>query len=233
MSGRKERLNATAGFTKPATKYIEWASEDNCFRYYEKKEGQEKGANVLLQLPVRFVVLDVYSTVKGYSDSESSGIYANEVKNTTQEMLEVKTFSGKVITKGFYKDVKDVIANAGGKFTTSVYAMDEAGEIINFQLKGISLKMWMEFTKSAGKRLSDEWVAVKEFKTDKKGRVTFSMPVFELDKSLSNDEDVKADNAFNKLQLALAGRDSQRTASNEAIEDENEDYSDVENADFD
>jgi hypothetical protein len=231
MSGRREALQTQGGFTKPATKYIEWASEDKCFRYYDKKPNEEKGQNVLMPLPVRFVVLNIYSTIKGWSDSESSGIYSNEVKDTSKEILEVRTFTKKVITKGLYKDVKDIIANAGGKFTSSIYAMDENGEIINFQIRGISLKQWMEFTKTAGKRLMDEWVSVKTFEEGKKGRVTYSMPIFEFDKSLSSDEFQKADNAFNKLELLLAGRDEQRTSSKE--DEVEEDYSDVEDAEFD
>jgi hypothetical protein len=217
MNERKKALaNQGGSYAKPATKRIEWASEDKCFRYYHKAEGAEKGENVLIPLPLKFLVLDIYSTIKGWSDSESSGIYANEVKSTGKEMFEVKTFSGKTITRGLYKDVKEVIVNAGGKFTTSIYAMDEQGEIINFQIRGISLKQWMDFTKLGSQRLSDEWVIVDSFKEGKKGRVVFSMPEFKYLSSLSKTDETKADLAFKKLQLALAGRNESRT--DEAIE---------------
>lgn len=61
--------------SNPARKFLEWKSDDKCFSYYDK----EKKENVKVELPLTFVILEHYHTVKGWNDKSESGIYANEV----------------------------------------------------------------------------------------------------------------------------------------------------------
>jgi hypothetical protein len=200
MSSRKSEF--TGSFEKPASKYYEWSSEEGCFKYYDR----EKRENVLVPLPLTFLVLKEFHTVKGWHDKSSSGIFANEVKNIGTEPLEVKAFKGGVITRGIYKDIKDVIANAGGRYIKSIYAMTKDGEIVNFQLKGAAVKAWGDATQKGRSRLADEWVTVAEIESLKKGRVSYTVPVFKFDGSLSDAEGMQADLAYDKLDATLSKR---------------------------
>ena len=76
--------------TNPALKFLEWSSKYKCFKYYDK----EKGENVKVELPLKFVILEHYHTVKGWNDASESGIYSNEVLFLSSEELEVKAFKG-------------------------------------------------------------------------------------------------------------------------------------------
>lgn len=216
MSSRKSEFTGT--FEKPASKYYEWSSEKGCFKYYDK----DKRENVLIPLPVTFLVLKEFHTVRGWHDKSQSGIFANEVKNISTEQMEVKAFKGGVITRGIYKDVKDVIATAGGRYIKSVYAVTKEGEIINLQLKGAAVKAWGDATQKGRSRLADEWVTVSEIEKLKKGRVEYTIPIFKFDGSLSDAEAKAADLAYDKLDAALSKRGSEM--SDEPTTDVDEDF---------
>lgn len=169
----------------PAQKFLNWKSNEKMFSFYDK----ENKENVMVKLPLTFLVLEEYHTVKGFSDSEQSGIYSNEVLQIGSEEVEVKTFSGKVIAKGFYKNVKSQVEQAGGKYHKSIYAVTKEGELVNISLKGACVSKWSEFTqKGAWKRLKDEWVTIEDAEDQKKGSVKFSTPNFKFNTSLSDAE---------------------------------------------
>jgi hypothetical protein len=197
MSNRKQAFNQPQ--SNPATKFIDWKSNDKCFEYYDK-EAQEK---IKINLPFKFLTLDELSTVKGWNDASSSGIYANEVKYISKEPLTVKPFKGNEIAKGLYKDIKDKIVAAGGHYVKSIYIMLEDGTLANLQLKGSAVQQWGEFTQKTRSRLTDEWIVVSKVKEGKKGAVKFSMPEFSFDRSLSETEAEQADEAFNTLEAYL------------------------------
>ena len=194
MSNRKQAFATPQ--SNPATKFIEWKSNDKCFEYYDK-EAQEK---IKVNLPFKFLVLDEMHTIKGWNDATSSGIFSNEVKFISKEIITVKPFKGNEIAKGLYKDIKEKIVAAGGHYTKSIYIMLEDGSIANIQLKGSAVQSWGEFTQKTRSRLADEWVIVKNAKEGKKGSVKFHVPVFEFDKSLSEAEANLADDAFDILE---------------------------------
>lgn len=195
----------------PATKFIDWKSNDKCFSYYDKsiadscktpEEAKEK-ANVKIHLPFKFLVLDELHTIKGWNDASSSGIFSNEVKFISKEIMTVKPFKGNEIAKGLYKDIKEKIVAAGGHYTKSIYIMLEDGSLANIQLKGSAVQQWGEFTQKTRSRLADEWVEVKTAKEGKKGAVKFNVPEFQFSKSLSESEAEQADEAFNILEAYL------------------------------
>lgn len=194
MSNRKQAFATPQ--SNPATKFIDWKSNDKCFEYYDK-EAQEK---IKVNLPFKFLVLDEMHTIKGWNDATSSGIFSNEVKFISKEIITVKPFKGNEIAKGLYKDIKEKIVAAGGHYTKSIYIMLEDGSISNIQLKGSAVQSWGEFTQKIRSRLADEWVTVKNAKEGKKGAVKFHVPVFEFDKSLSEAEANLADDAFDVLE---------------------------------
>lgn len=197
MSNRRNAFNTPQ--SNPATKFLEWKSNDKCFEYYDK-EKQEK---VQVKLPFRFLVLDELHTVKGWNDSTQSGIFSNEVKFISKEVMTVKPFKGNEIAKGLYKDIKEKIQSAGGYYVKSIYIMLEDGTLANLQLKGSSVQEWGAFTQKTRNRLPDEWICVSKVKEGKKGAVKFNIPLFEFERSLSNKEAVQADEVFEILEAYL------------------------------
>ena len=77
--------------SNPTSKYLEWKSNDKAFSYYDKEAGQ----NVKVELPLKFVFLQHYHTVKGWNDASASGIYSNEVFYIGSEPMTVRSFKGK------------------------------------------------------------------------------------------------------------------------------------------
>ena len=206
MSRRSE---VASSYEKPAEMYLEWKSDDKSFSYYDKAQGKSITVD-----PGKFLFLMDRSTIKGWSEGDQSGIYSNEVKNLSTDDLNVRTFSGKAIASGKYADIKEAIAKAGGTFTKSIYAMMEDGTIINFQLRGVSLRQWMDFTAKSRRRLPDEWITIASVEEGKKGRVTFSFPIFEFNGSLNAKEGDLADQQYNELKRKI--EPSERIADNQS-----------------
>ena len=197
MSNRKQAFAQPQ--SNPATMFIEWKSNDKAFEYYDK-EAQKK---VSIPLPFKFLVLDELHAVKGWNDATSSGIFSNEVKFISKEIMTVKPFKGNEIAKGLYKDIKEKVVAAGGHYVKSIYIMLEDGTLANLQLKGLSVQAWGEFTQKTRNRLPEEWVIVKTAKDGKKGAVKFSIPEFSFERSLSDAENEEADACFDVLEAYL------------------------------
>jgi len=204
------RSEAIGGFEKienPATKFISWKSNEKTFSYYDK----DKGENVLLKLPLKFIVLAQLNTVKGWNDALSGQIIANEVQHIGEDKLKVvcyhKDAKGEkkksAIAEGIYKDIKETIVSAGGRYYKSVYIMLEDGTIANIQLKGAGVQAWGEFSNRNKARLLDEWVVVKSFAEGKKGAVKFTTPKFEFLQSLNETENALVNDAFDVLKSYL------------------------------
>lgn len=203
--------NRRGAFTQPqsnpATKFLSWKSNEKCFSYYDK----EAQANVDLQLPLKFVVLDELSSVKGWSDSLGGQIISNEVKFISREPMTAKCYhkNGKgekattEIAKGLYKEIKEKVNSAGAKYHKSVYVMLEDGTLANIQMKGACVQKWGEFTQKTKNRLPDEWIVVEKAVDGKKGAVKFTTPEFKFLKSLNDDEANQADECFNVLEAYL------------------------------
>ena len=165
MSNRRQAFSAPQ--SNPATKFIDWKSDDKCFSFYNK----ETRTNEQIPLPFKFLVLDELHTIKGWNEATSSAIYSNEVKYISKEPMTVKPFKGNEIAKGLYKDIKDKVVSAGGHYTKSIYIMLEDGLLANIQLKGSAVQKWGEFTQKQRTRLADEWVVVAKALEGKKGAV--------------------------------------------------------------
>lgn len=199
MSTSNRRQAFAQPQSNPATKFIDWKSNDKQFSYYDK----ENKVQVPIPLPFKFLALDEMHTVKGWSDSCQSAIFSNEVKYISKEIMTVKPFKGNEIAKGLYSEIKEKIKAAGGHYVKSIYIMLEDGSLANLQLKGASCQSWGDFTKKNRTRLPDEWVEVKKSDEGKKGAVKFYTPTFEFDKSLSESEMTLADDAFAILEVYL------------------------------
>jgi hypothetical protein len=187
--------------SNPTSKYLEWKSNDKAFSYYDKEAGQ----NVKVELPLKFVFLQHYHTVKGWNDASASGIYSNEVFYIGSEPMTVRSFKGGVLAEGLYKDIKSNIVNAGGKYHRSVYVMMEDGTIANLSFKGAVVREWSDFME-ANRSLTDaQWIEVKEAREEKKGSVKYSVPSFKMGPALSKQDSSNADSVASSLKSYLDG----------------------------
>lgn len=221
MSNRKSVF--TQPQLNPATKFINWKSNDKCFSYFDKNlaetlanEGKTKEeikelSQVKIPLPFKFLVLDELASVKGWSDSLNGQIISNEVKYISKEPLTIKCYHRNAkgesvsteIAKGIYKDVKEKVNSAGAKYHKSLYVMLEDGTLANIKMKGAVVQQWGVFTQRTKNRLTEEWVIVEKHVDGKKGAVKFTTPDFKFERSISNSESEKADEVFDVLEAYL------------------------------
>ena len=194
------RTQVFAGGSKnPATKFLDWKSDQKGFSYYDKGLGK----NVEVPLPFKFVFLDELSTVKGWNDASSSGIFSNEVKYLSKEPMTVKAFKGGEIAKGLYNEIKERVKNAGGHYSKSIYIMTEDGALANIQLKGSATQQWGEFVKANRQSITRTWVNVATATESKKGKVVFSVPNFTIGADIEDLDAKDADNKFDELESYL------------------------------
>lgn len=171
--------------TNPTSKFLEWKSNNKSFSFFNKELKQ----NVEVKLPLTFIVLEEYHKISGFSDSDQTGIYSNEVLQIGTEELEVRTHKGRIIASGIYKNIKGAVNAAGGNYHKSIYAVTKEGELINISLKGAAVSKWSKLVeKGAWKRLSDEWISIESAEDHKKGMVKYSTPNFVFNTSLSDAE---------------------------------------------
>ena len=194
------RTQVFAGGSKnPATKFLEWKSDQKGFSYYDK--GLSK--NVEVSLPFKFVFLDELSTVKGWNDASNSGIFANEVKYLSKEKMTVKSFKGGEIAQGYYNEIKDRVKNSGGHYSKSIYIMLEDGALANIQLKGSATQQWGEFVKANRQSITRTWINVASATENKKGKVVFSIPNFTIGADIEDLDARDADAKFDELEAYL------------------------------
>ena len=143
--------------------------------YYDK----EAGSDVAVSTPFEFIVLDQLATVKGWSASEDTGIWSNEVKKVGEQILNVRTKNG-VVASGVWKDIKDEAKADGAVFHAAIYVAAKGRDGLETQcllLKGAALNAWVEFTKKTN--LKTHKVVLASWADAKKGSVKYQVPVFE------------------------------------------------------
>jgi hypothetical protein len=183
--------------SNPATKFLQWKSNEKTFAYYDKS----KEENVMVELPLKLIFLEHYHTVKGWNDKTESGIYSNEVYAIGLEELIVKSFKGGEIASGFYKEIKPKVKDAGGVYHRSIYCMDENGDIVNLSIKGSAVSSYSEFYNDNRNHIeNDSWFVVSGAKDGKKGSVKFSTPVFEIGDRTTKKEEALISKAVERLQ---------------------------------
>lgn len=206
--------NPTNTNVNPAIKFFQWSGDQGVVKYYDK----EKSENVFLQTPFKFIVLDTLSTVTGYSDTDNSGFWSNEVRSIKSEPFVVKTRNG-VKKEGLWSEIGEGLKSQGAKFATSVYIAyfnkeTKEIELCNFKFFGSSITQWIEFLKNN----RGPGVSIVGNEEAKKGRTTYYTPVFEalkvndeqLSKAISLDQELQKyldkyfDYSFKKEEKSLA-----------------------------
>lgn len=199
------RSNPTANNPHPASRWIEWDGEKGELRYYDKEaphptDKDKKGANVIINQPFTFLVLDETSAITGWHEQSKSGIVSNEVRDLRDSPLLVKSFKGGNIANGLYAQIKDRVVAAGGQFKDNLYLVyknptTKKLEIGVLQLKGSAVSVWMDFRRKAGKAVIEKAVVINGSTDGKKGAIKFKTPIFSL-KDVSdetNNEAVRID----------------------------------------
>ena len=181
----------------PAKRWFEWNGGNGTISYYDK----ETKENVVVPTPFTFLLLETYTTMRGFDKAAGSGIYGNEVKDTNTEKLNIR--SGKnSIAIGLYKDIKDEVVAKGGKYAQSCYiAYKEDGKLVignfmmsgssfgggthkpeNKQMKDVEVGAWLAFTKTYASELMTKAVTIegKDERACTNGNVTFYVPKFKL-----------------------------------------------------
>src|SRR5688572_29501693 len=97
------RSNPTDGARNPSTRWFEFASgaDGGFVRYYDKaSEKQIALGDAVNGGKFLFILLDEMATVKGWHDPSESAIFANEVRDTRQDTLVVRSFKGGELASG-------------------------------------------------------------------------------------------------------------------------------------
>jgi len=176
------RTNPRSSMPNPAKRFIKWNGEKGEFSYYDK----ENKKDVIVPLPISFLVLDELATVTGFNPRTKSNIYSNEVHNTNDEPLNVRCFGGKggkgyVLAKGFYTDIKPTLLSQvkDVRYTKSVYAImrnvEKEFELINFHFHGSTLNAWIKKDFDPLKCA----IIIKTYLEAKTGSITYRYPKFE------------------------------------------------------
>lgn len=159
----------------PVRKYFKVRSSTGHLVWYDKSSSKE----IEVEVPFKFITLDVLNTIGGFNEPSSSGIYSNEVR-TNKDVLTVRTKGG-VLAQGPYDVIKDRLKAEGGKFGNSVYiAYREDRELTlgNITFIGAAVSEWFDFKK--GRHLDSEpGVSITGWEHRTKGRNEFYVPTFQ------------------------------------------------------
>lgn len=185
--------------SNPATKFISWKSTHKSFAYYDK----DQKTDILIELPFKFLAMASYITVRGWNQKKEYSLIANEVKSINDELV-VNAYSkdkGKMeIARGAWSEIREKCEFNGGKYTQSVYAMLENGEIANIRLNGSGLQCWFNFQKGQSHLFFNHWVEVKQVGQGSKGSVTFNYPIFEFGGIIDAANEANAEKCDNLIQ---------------------------------
>jgi hypothetical protein len=158
--------------SNPCEKFIEF--KNGKFQYWDK----EKEKNIELKLPFYFIILDQLSTIKGFNDENQCGIYSNEIHSVADEILNVRTFKGKINIIGLYNEIKGEIKSIGGRYCKSIYALmfDKSGkaELVNFQLTGAAFSSFVD----AKIKVNKYSIGVEGTEEKTKGTTIYQQPIF-------------------------------------------------------
>jgi hypothetical protein len=168
------------GTPNPAARWFEWNGENGVVRYYDREEKK----NVVVGDDFTFLLLDQLGSVRGWHDASDSGIFSNEVKDTRQEVMVVKSFKGGTLAEGIYKDIKDRVNAVGGQFVANCYIAfkddNDTLAIGSLRFKGAALSAWMDFSKAHRAELYKKAIRIKGFEEGKKGRIVYRVPVLHV-----------------------------------------------------
>lgn len=192
------RSNRNEMSANPTERYFQWSGSDGVMFEYNKDTKEKEP----IGFPIRFAVLDILSSISGYSDAWGKGIWSNEVKQLDSENLWVMAGNVK-IAEGYYQEIRDKVRSEGGKYAASVYAAVFTGKgdpiLVNIKLQGSALNSWIDFQKGQNDYKASGRVKVYDSMImligpsdqKKKGATKYYEPVFAID-DITEEEDAMA-----------------------------------------
>ena len=160
----------------PLKYYIEFGGAEGIWAYWDGEK------NVRFD-NLEFVVMDVRSSIGGWSDANNCRIRSNMVKTTK---LPFTVRAGQVVlVEGPYADIKNDVVAAGGKFVTNILAMAKIDEVwtpVDIQLSGACLRDWTAFVEASGNifMVYEGVVSASRGEQQQKGAVKYYTPNFVL-----------------------------------------------------
>lgn len=199
------RSNPSDNQPNPSTRWFEWSGGNTggFVRHYDK----EAKSNQTDPLPFTFIVLDELAKVSGWHENSESGIYSNEVRDTRQEVMLVRSFKGGELANGLYANIRDRIGNLGGYFQASIYIAYKEGNGLrlgNLALAGAALQSWMEFRRAHRADIYKGAVTITGYTEGKKGSVVYRVPTFAM-RALGDASNAQAIELDQELQAYLKG----------------------------
>lgn len=190
----------------PSQRWHEWKGSTGKVYYWDKEQSKE----IPVGPPFSFLMLDIMTTIRGYSEKWGDGIYANEIRSLDQN-LKVKTYNGNLIAEGKYDNIKDTIKANGGKFAKSVYLAfydeNQQLQIGNFMFVGASLGAWIEFEKKVGRRSLEQGAVVITGATQEQtGKTKYFVPTISLKQDVSDEAQQRAIEMDKELQEYLENK---------------------------
>lgn len=190
--------------TNPAEKRFSYSGSTGQMQFYDR----DTKTMIEVPEPFTFLVLDELSTIGGYSDAHKSGIWANEVRST-KDQLTVRTGAGSIAI-GPYDQIKDALKAQGGKYARSIYIAYQEGsdwKVGNIKLTGAGLGAWFDFKRK--NNVESDAVRLEGSDTDKNGSVTYHIPKFyieEIDDEAANRAIELDEQLQSYLKTALSAR---------------------------
>ncbi len=213
------RSNPTISIKSPVTKYLE--RKNGAFSYWDKSLEQR----VAVTPPISFCFLDATAMVDGYNKPRKSGIRSNEITWGNEPVKVVYNSTGEVIAEGLYKEIKEKVKAAGGRYTKVVYGSDSNLETVQIKFSGAALMAWGDFEKKTGRanlEAAGAMVVITAMVEKDPGDPATAVPVFEMQKCTA-EMDEAADAADRELQEYFAARASKTSASTPQQEPQQED----------
>lgn len=157
----------------PVKYYIEFGGSEGVWAYWD---GEKNVRTDVLE----YVVMDVRSSVGGWSESNNCRIHSNIVKSTKTPFV---VRAGKVVlVEGPYADIKNEVIAAGGKFVTNIFALakiDGDWVPVDIQFSGACLRDWSAFVEATGLgNVYNSVVRSSKGDQQKKGAVKYFTPTF-------------------------------------------------------
>lgn len=164
----------------PSTRNFTWKGSEGKLVYWDSTKG-DKGENVEVKIPFKFLVLDELACIRGYSNAMESGFWSNEIRKINEEALKVQTSKG-VMAQGLYNkgELISTKNTTGAKYCQAVYiGYFEGGELKlgKLLLTGAGLGSWFEFRKK-NKKIYEVAIAISSFTEGQEGAVKFKIPTF-------------------------------------------------------
>jgi hypothetical protein len=183
--------NNNTTLTNPATRFFEWSAVDGTIRYFDKELG-ERGENVNVDLPFKFLVLERVAQVTGGVDRNGGyeGFWSNAVMNLKTQKLVVRSKQG-IEVSGLYEDIKN---HPGIRYMQGLYIAYYEGQQLQIgflKIKGAALSSWIEFTKKH-RNIFEGAFSVTGSTKQKKGSNTYLAPTFEFIPKVSDASEVVA-----------------------------------------